>query len=151
MAGEKGQADAAYNYGLMLVEGAGVEKNPAEAVKWFEIAAAQGLPEAQTALGFLYGNGTGVELDEAEAASWFNEAALRGDTLAQTRLARLYFLGKGVEKDLVAAYTWLSIARNGGQDDPELAKLLEPEMTPESLAAAEEALKDWERPVNQPR
>ena len=128
----------------MLVEGTGVEKNPASAVEYFQFAATEGLAEAQTALAFLYANGTGVDQDEAKAATWFNEAALRGDTLAQTRLARMYYLGKGVEKDLMAAYTWLSIARAGGQDDPELAALLEPEMTPELLAQAEEALKEWE-------
>lgn len=143
-AAEKGQADAAYNLGLMMVEGTGVEKHPAGALEFFQFAAAEGLAEAQTALAFLYANGTGVEKSDEKAATWFNEAALRGDTLAQTRLARMYFLGKGVEKDLMASYTWLSIARAQGQDDPELAALLEPEMTPELLARAEEALKDWE-------
>ena len=43
----------------MCANGIGVPKNDAEAVKWFRLAAEQGLARAQHNLGLMYANGTG--------------------------------------------------------------------------------------------
>ena len=50
----------------------------AEAVRWYRLAAEQGLAEAQFILGFAYYNGEGVPQDFAEAVRWVRLAAEQG-------------------------------------------------------------------------
>ena len=54
----------------------------AEAVKWYKLAAAQGLAHAQHNLGFMYGNGQGVVQDYVRAHMWWNLAAAQGNANA---------------------------------------------------------------------
>src|SRR5713101_4941559 len=51
--------------------GQGVPQNDAEAVKWFRLAAEQGIAGAQANLGLMYFNGQGIRQNYAEAAKWF--------------------------------------------------------------------------------
>ena len=53
-------ADAQNNLGVMHEQGRGVAQDYAEAVKWFQLAANQGLAEAQNNLGVMYAQGQGV-------------------------------------------------------------------------------------------
>jgi uncharacterized protein len=46
----------------MYANGRGVQKDYAEALKWYRLAADQGLASAQHNLGFMYANGWGVEI-----------------------------------------------------------------------------------------
>ena len=55
LAVEQGHAGAQYNGGRMYVLGDGVEHDLAEALKRFELAAAQGHQESQEAVAFLQG------------------------------------------------------------------------------------------------
>ena len=58
-------------------------RDPAEAIKWYRRAAAQGDPGAQTDLGQMYERGQGVPQDEARAYMWFHlGASAGGSTLA---------------------------------------------------------------------
>ena len=50
----------------------------AEAVKWYRLAAEQGLAEAQLNLGRKYGLGEGVPLNIVRAHMWANIAAANG-------------------------------------------------------------------------
>ena len=59
------------------MNGTGVIRDAAEAVKWFRLAAEQGDDKAQYALGECYANGIGVIKDTAEAEKWFRLAAAR--------------------------------------------------------------------------
>ena len=52
-------------------------------MKWYRLAAEQGLAEAQNKLGALYGDGKGVPQDYTEAAKWYRLAAEQG--LAEPR------------------------------------------------------------------
>ena len=54
----------------MYANGSGVPQDAAEAVRWYRLAAEQGLARAQTNLGFMYANGSGVPQDAAEATRW---------------------------------------------------------------------------------
>ena len=54
---------AQFNLGGCYVVGEGVERDKAEAVKWFRKAAKQGYAEAQFSLGVLYYIGAGVQPD----------------------------------------------------------------------------------------
>ena len=77
-AADQGYADAQHNLGVMYLNGDGVPKDSAEAVKWFRKAAEQGLADSQYNLGGLYANGNGVPRDEIEGLAWFNIAAASG-------------------------------------------------------------------------
>ncbi len=50
-----------------------------EAVKWYRLAAEQGLAQAQYNLGVMYKTGRGVPQDYASAHMWFNLAGSNGD------------------------------------------------------------------------
>ena len=54
----------------MYDRGEGVPQNDAEAVRWYRMAAEQGVALAQYSLGVMYANGRGVPQDDIEAARW---------------------------------------------------------------------------------
>ena len=81
----------------------GVPKDDVEAVRWYRLAAAQGLDEAQYALGNMYADGWGVPQDAAEAARWFRLAADQGHSSAQSELALMHEKGEGVPEDAAEA------------------------------------------------
>src|ERR1700729_41211 len=58
----------------------------AEAVRWFEMAAAQDFPLAQMNLGIMFLEGHGVPRDLATARFWFQKAAQNGQPAAQYEL-----------------------------------------------------------------
>ena len=57
----------------------GVPKNDREAVKWYRLAAEQGVAAAQYNLGLMYDNGDGVPENDREAVKWYRLAAEQGD------------------------------------------------------------------------
>ena len=79
---------AAYDLGMRLLRGDGVEHNSYQAMEWLRKSGDRGYLPAQVSLGRLYL--TGVEemgSDPAEAQSWFSRAAARGDRESQRLLA----------------------------------------------------------------
>ena len=62
----------------MYDKGQGVPRDDAQAVKWYRLAADQGVAKAQTNLGVKYANGRGVPQDDVQAHMWFNLAAAQG-------------------------------------------------------------------------
>ena len=76
-------AEAQNNLGLMYEFGHGVEKNYAEAVRWYTKAAEQGYASAQINLALIYLQGHGVKQDYAEALRWYTKAAEQGHAEAQ--------------------------------------------------------------------
>ena len=62
--------------------GNGVLQNYAEAVKWYRLAAEQGLASAQNNLGAMYEFGNGVLQDNVMAHMWYNIASANGDPTA---------------------------------------------------------------------
>jgi TPR repeat protein len=54
----------------MYLYGECTEKNEAEAAKWFERAAEQGLVGSAMTLAMMYEQGQGVPKNEAEAKKW---------------------------------------------------------------------------------
>ena len=55
----------------------GVPQDDAEAVRWFRLAADQGVAVALNSLGVMYGTGEGVPQDYVQAHMWLNLAASR--------------------------------------------------------------------------
>lgn len=72
----------------MYEHGKGVEKDYAEAVKWYWKSAEQGAAWAQNNLGVMYENGRGVKKDKNEAENWLHKAARQGHSGAQDELKK---------------------------------------------------------------
>ena len=75
-------AQAQFNLGAMYFKGDGVPQDYKEAVKWWRLAAEQGLAQAQYNLGVMYGKGQGVPQDDVLAHMWFNLSSSQGITTA---------------------------------------------------------------------
>ena len=125
----------------------GVEKNEAEAVKWFRQAADQGLAMAQYSLGCCYGNGEGVEKDEAESVKWYRKAAEQGNADAQYNLGCCYDNGHGVEKDQVEAYAFYNLAAISIQNAKDRREYLEKKMSPSQVAEGQRRTKELKAEV----
>jgi TPR repeat protein len=54
----------------MYFQGECTKADPAEAARWFRLAAEQGMAGSQATLASMYEKGVGVERDAAEAARW---------------------------------------------------------------------------------
>ena len=73
----------------MYANGEGVPQDDQEAVRWYRLAADQGLAQAQYNLGVMYANGEGVPQDDQEAVRWYRLAADQGLAQAQLNLGQL--------------------------------------------------------------
>jgi TPR repeat protein len=115
---EAGVAQAQFTVGIMYWNAQGVPENAPEAVKWFLLAADQGLADAYYSLGQQYSlGGGGMERNREEAYFWlvlaiegYEKEGGRSDTLDSARQMR----------DLVAG-----------------------RLTPEQIAAADKRVADW--------
>ena len=112
---EQGDADAQFELGFMYTTGEGVPQDDVEAVRWYRLAAEEGLASAQYNLGLTYRyGGEGVPEDDAEAVRWFRLAADQGHALAQFNLGVMYATGEGVPQDDVEAVRWSRLAAEQG-------------------------------------
>ena len=66
-----------------------MEKDDAEAVKWYRKAAEQGIAEAQFNFGACYASGYGVKKDPDRAIDWYRKAAAQGNEDAQAALREI--------------------------------------------------------------
>ena len=80
---------AQFAMGRFYQEGCGVEKNSAEAVKWYERSAKRGCKEAKFYLAMCYMKGEGVQLDTGHAEKLLEESADAGDEDARKELDRI--------------------------------------------------------------
>jgi TPR repeat protein len=116
-----------------------------QALKWYRKAAEGGDPDAENELGRHYEDGSGLEQDYARAAFWYLRAAehvpnLGGAGQGRNNLGNLYVDGNGVSRDYVQAYMWYSLA-----SVEENIAYLEPKMTPEQIARAQQLAADWKK------
>lgn len=70
---QAGNADAAYNLGLIHQHADGVPYNAEEAMRWYRVAADRGDKPAQFQIGLMHQNGEGVPADQARAHEWFTK------------------------------------------------------------------------------
>jgi TPR repeat protein len=78
VAAEAGLDWAQYNLGHLLLNGAGVARDPVAAFAWYGKAAAQGHARAMNLTGRCRENGWGVTRDPAAARAWYRSSALGG-------------------------------------------------------------------------
>jgi TPR repeat protein len=147
MAAQAGEDRAQTNLGSMYRQGNGVEKNPAEALKWYMMAGAKNVVAANI-VGEMYAAGEGVKRDDKAAVEWFYGAAERGFAAAQNNLAAMYAKGRGLKRDPAQAYKWYSLAANtavvidaktAAQGRADMAKKLKPEQ----IAALDQEVTAW--------
>lgn len=109
-----GNAKAQYNLAMRHLAGRGVKNDSAEAAKWFERSAVQGLADAQFNLGVLYQRGEGVAQDDRLAVFWYQSAADQDLPRAQHNLATAYAEGKGIARNYPKALEWFTKSANAG-------------------------------------
>jgi len=137
-------AQAQYNLGCMYARGDGVAQDDATSARYFEAAAAQGVPEAcynsglacyaagdyERALahferapgmssamlnaGAMYETGLGAEADLARAYECFVKAADLGHASAQVKAARMLAAGTGVAVNAAEAQRYFCLAAAQG-------------------------------------
>lgn len=95
-------------------QNARLEKDDAEALRWYRTAAEAGDAHSMTRVGFMYATGKGVLKDEAEAAPWYRKGADGGNAVAMNNLGLVYAHGRGVTKDEAEAARWYRKAADTG-------------------------------------
>ncbi|HKS18069.1 MAG TPA: caspase family protein [Bradyrhizobium sp.] len=96
---ELGNTRALYALGGMYDNGNGVDKDPARARFYYEIAAEMKFAPAIVSLGVQQERGLGGTSDPAKAYSLYQKAADLGDARAITRMGVLTEKGLGVQRD----------------------------------------------------
>ncbi len=107
---ELGMPSACFSVGFCYRNGWGVEPDPTEAKRWFEVAESHGDPSASFQLGWMY-------LQEElypSAFRHFENAAEGGDELAQLQCALMTLEGVGTEADRQLAFRWFEAAADRG-------------------------------------
>ena len=112
---ERGDAESQFDLGFMYATGFGdFEEDDAEALKWYRLAAEQGLAQAQSTLGTAYAYGHSLEQDFDQAATWCRLGAEQDDADGQLCLAMLHAGGCGVEQDDTESARWFRLAARQG-------------------------------------
>ena len=109
-----GNQSAQRNLGSIYDQGLGVNKDPAQAVRWFRKAADTGNRDAIFQLATMYEQGRGVPQDPKLALDWYRKAALLGDGDSQVKLGRAFLEGKGVDRNEGEASAWFQRAADQG-------------------------------------
>jgi TPR repeat protein len=129
----------------MYINGRGVPRDYAEALRLSRLAADQGFAAAQYSLAFAYANGQGVPQDYAEAVKWSWLAADQGYALAQYYLGIAYGNGQGVPQDLIQSYKWFEVAAAHGYKDAIQGRQAAAErMSGAQIAEAQKLAREWQ-------
>lgn len=97
---KNGDIEAVYELGQMYFKGiGGVGVDYAQARKYFEIAAENGVQGANYYLGKIYYNGNGVQTNHLKAKEYFEKSSSADNVFSKYYLGKLYYWGDGVEKD----------------------------------------------------
>lgn len=107
-------ANAMFNLATCYEEGIGVNKNPYQALEWYEAAAKQDHTQARIKAGEFYEKGNGVDRNPNKAFQYYKAAAEQGDAEAQNKLGICYDEGIGVKKNPEEAFKWYQKAAKQG-------------------------------------
>ena len=97
----EGNAEAAFNYAYCLMNGYGVERDPALAKSFYTFASAN-VGEAAYNLAVMYLHGNGVKRNYRKTLEYMRDAAELGVIEAQLYLGVAYTLGSLFEPDIVS-------------------------------------------------
>jgi PAS domain S-box-containing protein len=147
---DHGDSRAQSLLGLIYSNGKGVQRNEAEAMKWYQRAATQGDADAQLKIGDMYFEGQGVAQDYSAAARWYRFAADYGNATAQYNLGISYAKGEGVPQDNVFAHMWFNLAavnftsRLSRDRATALRDTIARKLSPAEIAKAQEMAGKWQ-------
>ena len=114
IAAKEGVVDAQALLGQILLEGRGIARDEALALRWFQIAAQGGHLMARNMAGRCLEHGWGGAADEAQAARQYRIAAEAGLDWAQYNYANLLATGRGVAEDQPQALSFYRQAAEQG-------------------------------------
>ncbi|MCW9034003.1 MAG: sel1 repeat family protein [Rhodospirillales bacterium] len=141
---EKGDPAAQAELGHMYLSGTGVEKDYAEAIKWYRLASQQNYTPAYYYKGLLLLNGLGEKKDINEAILWLKKSAENENNDAPYILGRIYKRGNGVKFNRIKAYKWFSIGAKQGMRQAAInLKVIEGHMVPSTIRQAKSEVYDW--------
>lgn len=104
---ELGNPKAQYDFGFILYEGIGTQKNEQEAIEWFKKSSDNGFNNGHYALMMIYGNGQGVEQNLDKAFEYALKCANNDDPTCMWNVVACYVTGNGVEADISKFKTWM--------------------------------------------
>jgi uncharacterized protein len=107
--------DSAYNFGILLLNGKGVEKNERKALEMFYRAGDHEM--AQFSIGVMLYQGKGVPRNETLSTMAFQKASDKGNAEAQYNLGCAYREGRGVAVNLELAAMWNTLSAAKGCAD----------------------------------
>lgn len=114
MAAKAGVVDAQALLGQILLEGRGIARDEALALRWFQIAANGGQLMARNMAGRCLEHGWGCAVDEVAAAREYRLAAEAGLDWGQYNYANLLATGRGVDEDRPQALGFYRLAAEQG-------------------------------------
>ncbi len=95
---------------------AGKDRNYAEAMHWFQLAADKGNDEAMNDIAIMYESGLGVTRNYDKSLYWRRLAAEKGNNAAMFGIGSMYVDGLGVKQDYAEAMRWYRKAADAGND-----------------------------------
>ena len=105
----------------MYANGGGVLKlYEAEAVRWYRLAAEQGLASAQHNLGVMYDNGQGVPKTMPRLSNGTGAPPNKGKKPRRNCLGRMNYNGEGVPKNNAEAVKWFRLSAEQGNAEAQL-------------------------------
>lgn len=105
-AAEKGSDLALLNIGDLYRDGQYVNKNPSEALKYYQKIIAKGNSKGMNRIASMYY----VNKDTIKAFEWYNKAAQKNDALGLSWVGYMFLHGQGVKKDSTKARYYLEKA-----------------------------------------
>ena len=114
IAAKEGAVDAQALLGQILLEGRGIARDEALALRWFRIAAQSGHLMARNMAGRCQEHGWGCAIDEVAAAREYRMAAKAGLDWGQYNYANLLATGRGVAEDQQQALAFYRQAAEQG-------------------------------------
>lgn len=143
-AAQRGNHSAEFEVGRFFREGYLSAPDYAQAMVWFNRAAAAGYAPADFYLGAMYEAGQGVPVDLTQARSHYERAADLGVSGAIHKMGELYRNGEGVAVDPLTAYMWFAIgAKMGAPDSESSLETIKAQCTPAQRAMAEARVNTW--------
>ncbi|PHS37891.1 MAG: hypothetical protein COA91_08995 [Robiginitomaculum sp.] len=91
-----------------------LERDPKQALIWYEQAATQGEPQAAYAAAILYAENFNITPDAAKAAKLLKQAANAGLAAAQADYGLVVYQGNGTERSIVEAAQWFKKSAENG-------------------------------------
>lgn len=120
-AASDGDPRALFEIARRYTDGEGVDRDLAEAAKWYELSAQRDYAPAQYRLANFLEKGHGVDVDIDASAKWYGRAAENGNALAMHNLAVLHSSGMvGGKPDMEEAIGWFTQAADLGVKDSQV-------------------------------